>query len=64
MKVLLALVLSLTFTATMADDSKKVGEVSAQAVDCEKILAAQGAKAPPAVDAEDAKKDSTGTVSK
>lgn len=56
MKVLLALVLSLSFTSAMADDSKKLGEASSQAVDCEKILAAQGAKAVPTSDATDSSK--------
>ncbi len=45
MKVLLVFFLSVSFSSVMADDSKKLGEASAQAVDCEKILAAQGAKA-------------------
>lgn len=63
MKVFLALVVSLSMTSVFAGETKALGEASAQAVDCEKILAAQGAKPAPVAPVEDDTKGKTGTVS-
>ena len=41
MKVFLALLMTLSFS-TFAAEASGVGEKSAQAIDCEKILASQG----------------------
>ena len=63
MKVFLALVVSLSMASVFAEEAGTIGQTSTQAVDCEKILASQGAKPAPVAPVEDDTKGKTGTVS-